>query len=70
MSAHRTKPSTCIVRGCSKVADRPGAARGYCVTHYSRWHRHGVCQALVQPCERPAISHIGLCDQHLPAVTA
>jgi hypothetical protein len=56
----------CIVRGCSKPADRPGAARGYCTTHYHRWNRYGVCQALVQPCERPAIGHIGLCDVHEP----
>ena len=66
MSAHRTKPATCIVRGCGLPADRPGAARGFCILHYSAWRRHGVCQALVNVCERPAISHIGMCDLHDP----
>ena len=67
MPAPRTKPAQCIVRGCESVANTPGAARGYCVLHYTRWYHHGVCQALLQPCERPAISHIGLCDEHSPS---
>jgi hypothetical protein len=57
---------TCHVAGCNGDAARPGTARGYCVKHYNRWRRHGSCQASF-PCTRPAVSHIGLCEKHLPA---
>jgi len=32
---------TCIVPECDGDPGVPGAARGYCPKHYSRWRRHG-----------------------------
>jgi hypothetical protein len=60
------KPTRCIIEGCAGKANVPGTARGYCIAHYNRWRRHGLCQA-AWGCDAPAVTHVGLCERHLPA---
>lgn len=57
---------TCSIEGC----DRPLQARGWCGTHYARWHRHGdpewtpptlTCSA--GDCGRDVYGR-GLCNMH------
>lgn len=59
-------PRECRVPDCRNAYTRHGAAHGYCVKHYNRWRRNGLCEAYPIECARPAVSHIGLCEMHEP----
>ena len=55
----------CRVPGCDGDARAEGTARGFCIKHYTRARKNGMCQH--EGCLVPAISHVGMCDAHTPA---
>jgi hypothetical protein len=71
MPALRTKPAVCIVDICTRRADVPGAALGYCIVHYNRVRRTGEPQCFAKGCHQPIgkYGELGLCARHRPEWT-
>lgn len=55
----RKKYRLCDVRGCGK----PHAARGFCDTHWKRWHTENADRCSIEECNRPVHGN-GLCRPH------